>query len=835
MPVTVHQWRRFISEIANKNSDADGLNTAAPPQAGIDRLRAFIAIQALLRGGIFDESYPIGKLHQKTIKKIRSVPVSDKIEKFLRIMRSANLRSIGVHIVDPIEGRHSTIWAKPNIDESRIDESILSRFELYANAWNRIYRRLFRPSATLINAVESGVLPWQWATVQLPTGRDTAAGNAEMEKLFAEPAFEYMEKFFRDSASLAETLSKRINSFLPSNPNAEELSDIEEVFQKTWNGLEEIEFIPQLTRVAGRFRDSIIDSDGEDPQKNSKKILSEYLKLCSGHTDPLAWIESASPSNTEQWPELLDAIEAIQSSVLSQPEFCDASGLWFHRIDFANPPLRNATSIYIIFGLSRGSILCEETKELIKNCLNNLGKAIGDIVKVRVPKTRSAELFNLGDSLCNRIWDNDPSASYYREGVKKWLFAIDKLAKEARHEGYSIYYNVGYGSLAYAQAHLHRFEAVPDDLSKHDIPIEKISSYIKGFYSIFGNHKDRGLWFDELGQYRGVFEIKDGEFEKVSSGRVGRSQHQDTILYAKIDGGGCFDVLHRDNNQIARIRNGELIDMARGDIKRSKAIEDLLRTRKIPEEFGEITKWLVNELVEVLQAATHGTCFVISFDGIGAPWDSSWRTKITKQVKTLVKHFSQLDAPKADLAQLTEYARAWNQLVKIGGDARSNYKRPSHLFDSLAELANLDGGLWLSLVPSSGDNRGGLMVRAAQQFIPLVRMEEDVQPLDLQMNRGRGKDESLDENALPMDAYQEVKDLRVLFAAINGEFEVEDSKKSQYINALSFLHHSGTKTHSLWGLSLTAEEHCLCVVLSSDGNVYLFHDGREFTGLVKDV
>jgi Acetyltransferase (GNAT) family len=435
----------------------------------------------------------------------------------------------------------------------------------------------------------------------------------------------------------------------------------------------------------------------------------------------------------------------------------------------------------------------------------------------------------LVDSLFDEIRKSAAKVKYHDDGLKRWLFAIDKLAKEAKHEGHPIKYNVGYGSLAYAQAHLHRYEAVPDDFVKHDIPIENITSYIKGFYSIFGNHKSRGLWFDETGQYRGVFESSDDDFDKASSGRTTRSQHQDTILFAKIDDSGCFDIIQRDGNQIARVKNGEHTNMAEGDNKRRKAMRRLAESKKIPSEFAVVTKWLVNELVEELQPKTHGTSFVISFEEqeLQKP-PPLWRSDIEFQVKTLVRHFSQLDAPLADWDQLTEYATNWDiSLNQKHNGTRQNYTRPSHLFDSLAELANLDGGLWLRLKLNK-DKKGGLWVRAAQQFIPLIPMDDKKRPLDLQMEI---KNTDLTENDLPKEATDNITNLEALFAAINRKFDVTDPTKKEYITALSFLQHSGTKTHSLWGLSLTAAEPCLCVVLSTDGNVYVFHDGREFTKL----
>lgn len=838
MPVSVEHWCKLIRQLVTID-EGKRPSSQKHSEGNVDRLMAFTAVQALLRGGVFDiKSNSIGRLHEDTLEFLKTASMPHTVIPFLDAVRNANLRSIGVHIVDPIEGRISTIWAKPKQNGQQVDQQTLAKCELYSTAWNRIYRRLFRPSATLINAIESGVLPWQWTTARLQTSSETTGSTTEIRELPDNAAFCDTRRFFEETRDLATHLSRVINSYLRSDADPNNLSHIEEVFQKTWNHLEGEEFTARLRRVSTRFRDAIIDSTEGSPRGNSKEIFAEYLRLCSLGSDTFTAIESASSSSTEHWASLLDSIEAIQSSVLSQPEFCDCSGLWLHRIEFTNAPLTNHTSVYIICGLAVDSRLLGNTRLIsrITKSLDNLGRALGLILRRTDGSTTGVS--SLVELLCKRIKRNGSGVTYHEDGLKRWLSAIDRLAKGARHEGHSITYNVGYGSLAFAQAHLHRYEAVPDELSRDDIAFEKISSYVKGFYSIFGNHKSRGLWFDELGRYRGVFESQDGEFEKASSSHDARSRHHETILYAKIDGSGCFDVLYKDTNQIARVKNGEPTDMADGDLERRRAIDKLINGKKIPEIFQDVTRWLVNELVEVLQSTTHGTSFVVSFDGAKLN-DSGWRSSIKMQVKTLVKHFSQLDAPLADLQQLKEYAQAWT--LKNSGSPGDHsmsrvYRRPAHLFDSLAEYASLDGGLWLKLMmPEGNGERGGLMVRAAQQFIPLIRMGGAVQPLDLQMDADGLEQDDPRETLLPDTCLDEVKNLRSLFAAINGRITVNSKETRKYIEALSLLHHSGTKTHSLWGLSLTAAEPCLCVVLSADGNVYLFHDGREFTGLFRET
>ncbi len=804
-PVPVVDWQTVIRAVT-------GCQTGK-----IDRRRAFDATLALLRGSIKDQerakNHKFGELKQSTnavAKKAATVPT---IIEFLEGLRSLSLKSLGIHVVDPIAGRLSAIWAHPN--EPTADR--LSESEVYARAWNRIYRHLFRPSATLINAIESGVLPWQWSSISLPTVAVNRKGNSQF----------YSRPFFRDTRKLARelrnTIHNSIRSTLRKNPDPSNSRHVQTVVQSASNDLEKSDFKVRLDRIAARFRDEVIDD------KRKRGELCDYLKKCdkTGDVLPLALKNPKILRDTKIWSCLLDIVQALQSSVLSYPEFCDENGLWVHRVELSNSPSPNRTSLYFIFGLTSQSQ--DEQLDFQKESFGNLGKALDSLIEMPTPVvTDPPALVKL---LSQEV--KDRTNSDYQNGLQRWLCAVERLMKDAKHEGHPITYNVGFGSLAYAQSHLHRYEPAPPKLSRHDVPVEKIASYIKAFYSIFGQHTDRGLWFDELGCYRGVFESTDKrDFEKTKASKSFHAQHEDTVLFAKIDGIGLVDIIgvkeitNQKTNRIARVKNGELVDLVCGDTRRTKAMEAL--GEKIPPKFRQITNWLVHQLVELLQTRTHGTSFIISFhDGNSATkrQRSKWRSTIETQAKTLIPKFSCLQAPLATYDQLKNYAE--------------KDSRPEFLY-FMAELANLDGGLRLLLSKTEG-----LQVWAAQQFIPLLKFSNKertaVRLLDLQSNeKFWGSDSEDPKIHLPLrarDAIEDLSGLKSLFAAINDGMDLQPLEKEKYaeaekyVKALSFLDHSGTKTHSLWGMSITAAELCLCVVISSDGNVYIFHDGREFTRL----
>lgn len=784
--VRVSSWKNAINDVAN--------GTGA-----LSREVVFDSVISILSGAIseFQGDGKNSKLKKRNKEVVEEKNKWPAIANFFNLIKSEPIKSLGVHFVDPISGRHSDIWWKHD------GTLTTQQSALYSRAWNRIYRRLYRPRATLINAIESGVLPWMWQTVHLATQTSPADSTRASLNLF-----------FKDTRILAEELYKCISkeTVYYSTQSDTEVG-IESVFQAVWNDLERNAFVSRLNRIATRFQDSILD----DPA--SANALREYLSLSGGKDIPDILNNEVL---TSQWGQLLDVIQAIQSSALSFPAFCNENGLWLHRVDFANSGIDNETSIYFIFGLNEAFDVNAEIYRSARDSFTNLGRAIHAILK-SIEKPKNLPVSDMTTELCTEIRARAHDVFYCNDGLARWLEAVQKLAREAKHEGHPITYNVGYGSLAYAQSHFHRYERPPKDLDGSEASIGKIASYVKGFYSIFGNRNNRGLWFDETGRYRGVFESLNGHFQIVSADKP-TPQHEGTVLLATVRGQNIFDIYKKDTILI-RVKNGVRVEIAQSEKRLNKAVKFLASKDAIPNKYKEVTGWIVNILVDMFQAETHGTSFVISFDD--QPSQLHWRTKIEAQSKTLTLDFSQLKAPLATWEQMGDYAKEGS-------------KRPAHIFSLLTELANLDGGLWLHL-----SDKSGLTVRAAQQFIPLLKLpkKRGVRPLDLQMSpillEANNKVGYLNKN-LPTSANARIEklvNLKTLFGAINGEMELKDVNVEvrRYLEALSILHHSGTKTHSLWGLSLTAMEKCLCVVLSSDGHAYIFYEGREFASLEKLV
>lgn len=784
----------------------------------IDRLLVYEAVQALLRGGLEGQSLakglPFDILNKSTVDAARDIEGVPEVKNFLEKLRTFKLMSIGVHVVDPIIGRVSKIWTSVKSPTP----TVLARTELYASVWNRIYRQLFRPSATLINAIESGVLPWKSSGVLL---RYRATDSDDSPAWYSQP-------FFKESSDIAEELRGNITACLPKDSNLTAPRIIEDVYQRAWNKLKDESFPQRLNRVATKFRDELIDKD------DIRELFSRYL-LRSGTGSLPQVLESNLASNPVAWDKLLDVVHALQSSILSKPEFCDDAGLCIYRIE-SDQKSPNVTSIYFVLGLRQESAFEHNSHAFVQHSLYALHIAIFSLLEGNnAVQADDSTLGNLvfkeinryrAEPVKDRVTHDQLQPDKY--GFDRWFCVVEKLMMEAKHEGHPVSYNVGYGSLAYAQSHLYQYELAPKLLSKlpgksegkeaYEMHARRISSYVKGFYSIFGNRHDRGLWFNEEGAYCGVFESASGrKFEETKLAKDVRSHHEESVLFAKILGVGVVDILDQAGNQITRVKDGKVVEMGLGDKRREDAMRKLLKAKLIPELFKSISEVLVNKLVEHLQIRTHGTSFILSFPKVEQRI-RNYNAKIEEQTKTLVQALSRLEHPIATFEELSGYT-----------ESGSNGTFPDRHLDFLAELANLDGGLWLQV-----SEEKGLVVKAAQQFVPLIKLGESFRPLDLQMNLELLGGEKSCENHLPkteVDLFSNLAGLKSFFAAINGRLKIPPSKRKGYVDALSFLHHSGTKTHSLWGMSLTAEEPCICVVISSDGSVYVFHDGREFTRL----
>ena len=244
-------------------------------------------------------------------------------------------------------------------------------------------------------------------------------------------------------------------------------------------------------------------------------------------------LKAGTTFETRTWGPLLNIVQSLQSSILSYPAFCDETGLWIHRVEFSNEPLVNRTSVYFIFGLDGRSLLDQAKRDLAKEQFDLIGKAMDSLVAK--PATILPEKVpSLVDKLFQEIANHHTQVRYNERGLRRWLSSVYELMKKARHEGHPIMYNVGYGSLAYAQSHLRVYEPAPTSFSSQRVPVETIATYVKGFYSIFGMHPDRGLWFDESGGYCGIYEnpnYRDFERTKIRGGV--QSQHEDTVLFAK--------------------------------------------------------------------------------------------------------------------------------------------------------------------------------------------------------------------------------------------------------------------------------------------------------------
>ena len=163
-----------------------------------------------------------------------------------------------------------------------------------------------------------------------------------------------------------------------------------------------------------------------------------------------------------------------------------------------------------------------------------------------------------------------------------------------------------------------------------------------------------------------------------------------------------------------------------------------------------------------------------------------------------------------------------------------NYKT---LFEKIvAEVlpyGEIDGATILTL------SKNGLRCMPGRQLIPL-RLEsisdldkEDANlfPVPLDFNRFLLKNlEGIESMGIPNDVAPLTRDQEsiLLKGIADFDFRLKLSEGTQKnIAKLDFLQSSGTRHHSLWGITVTSSEPLIAITISEDGDVRIFYEGRN--------
>jgi hypothetical protein len=264
---------------------------------------------------------------------------------------------------------------------------------------------------------------------------------------------------------------------------------------------------------------------------------------------------------------------------------------------------------------------------------------------------------------------------------------------------------------------------------------------------------------------------------------------------------------------------------------------------------AEAMSKLIWRVADRLREDGHGAGVVVSNADSNAEGD--WRVSIGDQLESLVPDLPHFNEPLASLGSEDFDERLDDIVVR------------------LCELAALDGALHL-------DCAGGeLKARPARHFFPLIlatdgdgkkhlellsfyRWAEDGAQI-VQAGGGRARIDAVAPtvesviNAIPRDdlrhveasrvssraleaakrleEFKDVDDVRVYTACIAGRPRELRALKAEHgvrrmAKSLSFLTSSGTRHHSLWGITMSSRQRMFVVTLSQDGRVSVFWDGR---------
>ncbi|MGH7770805.1 MAG: hypothetical protein ACREQA_01045 [Candidatus Binatia bacterium] len=753
---------------------------------------------------------------------------------------------VGVHFIDATVGRFSRIWLPNTIcqDPAKVGDDVPQW--VYTNLWLRAYWYALRTSTTLINALHSEDtlqlnLPqilFQWeqcnvkdVTDQMATVNLVRAGlNIEELRTLARTFDDVLLRVIREHRREIETVFSGWEDYghTPS-------SDEEKVTQ--WNDLltrmaehcverlGDLCVIARLKEGSRSYREKVIS----DTQ--TRQSFAELLRpiVATGSQGTLSnWLLNLSPPDptvrhTAYWDRLLEGIEAIQSLVFNEPRFCEPSGLLLDRFKLGD----DDSYMYLIAGfhetlpsLSRYLSFRDDIETLLKGADKLIGRAAE-----RGGQGTEPTKFR---SLVNEIEQSLGKEVLPRSAERRWLFILASLADKAFHEGRDVRFCLGFGT-AYAPAlKCHLFEEPPPHLSivpHSEREIENIVQYIKSYFSLFGA-RERVIWFDKESRLRAVYEYPEGASQSNWRWVGGWGSHARAYHYAVIHGKDRFDIFDSSDRHLIRVLNENVSRPDTGEVI-EKQVKTALKHTSVEDTVVAPLAGLLGMVVEQLKRKGHGAgLVVVNRAGKSSKRVQSWRTRIDRQTKSLGPRLQRYETPLIPSRDLS---------VNHGEKLKS-------YADKCVPLAELDGAVLIEIKSE------GICCRPAQHFSPYIRKSSkgDFELLDLYKLAEKGKkiakndaqkvQSQLLEKFVHEKDLTHVEEMELLAASICGmphSVSADDGGTASFdtmVSDLAFLNSAGTRHHSLWGISVTAEEPCFVLSLSQDGKVTVFWDGRVVRG-----
>ncbi|MDP2316705.1 MAG: hypothetical protein Q8P41_27670 [Pseudomonadota bacterium] len=508
-------------------------------------------------------------------------------------------------------------------------------------------------------------------------------------------------------------------------------------------------------QIAARFRSATeqaaLDGERGGADSDSRAVVSTWSQ---------GFLRGAGGSSS------LRAVQSLLSARLNDGVFCGPEGI----VVGALPDSRG----FWVLGL-RASVGREGVP---------LVDAIGRVV-VRLAEVWRDAPRGLREPVHMRV-DGEGQRKIRIDG---WQTVVDRMAREAVHEGEAVRYRIGVGSAAspFARARV----------VDHQIPGgTQFFQYVKAHHALIA-HSRRILWLTPAGEVVGLFESSDS-----ADGDDWMFNWDDPdYKIAVIDEPGCILVFSGDRRLTGRRRWGVPADVDGLELERAlqHALEWILK----PATFATYAKCIATSLCNVVadcQLSGVGTAFFVRGDRPATR--DSLRLRLDDQCLQLAPTLSEYDGAvlTGAMAGPTPAASA------------------AYLTRRLLPLTRLDGAVVLRLA-----GRTDPVLVATP--VTLLRPTASIKGRPVALFDGKppyriplsGKvDHSVDPDSgrpsrLTLD---EVKAL------------IASARRNPHGSPLAFLHSAGTRHHSLWAATIAVKEPCFAVTVSRDGGARVLYDGR---------
>lgn len=775
-------------------------------------------------------------------------PQSTKeINDFHKLLADSDIEAIGIHLFDEIIGRKSFMC--------KTSPELSAKSVLFSELWLRTYNYLLKPSSSLINYFYDNNVLWEDRSEELQLRWDE-----ELESLRDNQInLNFSPNFIIQNSQIASELNEIINKYC-CPPDFMVVSD-----EKNTLDLIFAKILVELDKkcINERLHESILLARLEILNDETKrKLFLKKIKLLSfkrnnnetllnqdrykdkiwynlQNINPLWNEEKEAVRHLPSWKESKDLLEAFQSTILNQYSFCTSKGFYLYKLDEISVKYyKESKEIegYLIV------VSKDSTNDMyIRDICNNILKAIRAFCNRRTPKSKP----NIGGKLENvlllKISKTIQYENFLEEDVfTRWIDFVYKMAKESIHESKNIEFNVGIGPKYFHEVHLKKYIPPLENLISPSSNEVKIIHFLKSYFSLFEAKNNKIIWFDEQCHFLGIFEYPN-EKELFSS------YNSENLLLAKIKGKDFFELYKGSNTPVIRIKNNKYIDLNNHSkireaiqiVNRKIFVEppnyDKLEIRQ--SESSAVENVIINNFADFVDCIINktkiagiGTSYIIINDFFFASPNSKKTTKNSNLVNEWKVDFNSQSKNLSE--QLKKYQ---TPVLSIEDLKRFNEFKFSEYFENtlneLLLLTRLDGSILIRL------KNNGIHVNPSQFAIPLIMRKSQIEHFDYFKLRNSGT--SLWENFDSKSLFQinsnfyenrvtEFNHLELFISDIDkGNGFIKDSNEVNLKN-LTFLNSSGTRHHSLYGLSLSVKEPIYVVVISEDGNTRVFWNGLIF-------